>query len=111
MVGAVSMRVRTLILVLVLSVVAAGGWLIKMTSDGNAGVSDDNAYRGPRPAVQRHAVTPGQRRDQTRDRAKPVKPHGLPTTRSKPATAAQIALLKQNQRQLKTPGPKAANVP
>lgn len=56
-------------------------------------------------------VTPKERRELTKDRAKPVKPHALPTTESKPATAAQIALLKQNERNLKTAGPKSAAVP
>ncbi|MFF9819591.1 DUF6531 domain-containing protein [Streptomyces sp. NPDC014006] len=52
-----------------------------------------------------------ERRAQTKDRAKPSKPHALPAAKSKPATAQQIALLKQNQRQLRSSGPKLAPAP
>lgn len=110
MLTSVSARARILIVLLVLSVVAGGGWLIKVTADGSSG-ADNHAYRGPQPAAHRQAVTPEQRREQTRGRAKPVKPRGLATTRSKPATAAQIALLRQNQRQLTAPGPKPPGIP
>lgn len=111
MLSAVSARVRVLIVALVLCVVAGGGWLIRVTADGSGDGGEDYAYRGPQPAAQQTAVTPQERREQTRDRAKPTKPHGLPTTRSKPATAEQIALLKQNQRNLESAGPKAEPTP
>ncbi|MGY5054066.1 DUF6531 domain-containing protein [Streptomyces sp. 900105755] len=52
-----------------------------------------------------------ERREQTKDRAKPVKAHALPTTKSKPATAKQLALLKENQRRLKAAGPKSPDAP
>ncbi|UIX31629.1 DUF6531 domain-containing protein [Streptomyces sp. GQFP] len=96
---------------LVLSVVAGGGWLSQVED----AVSDEGlttvAYRGPQPAAHQKPVSLAERREQTRGRAKPTKPHDLPTTRSKPATAEQIALLRQNQRQLHAAGPKAAGMP
>lgn len=107
--GSVSARVQALIVLVVLSVVAGGGWLIRVTTDEPGGV-DGYAYRGPQPAAHQAAVTPQQRREQTKDKAKPAKPHALPPTKSKPATAAQLKLLKQNQQQLhsadlETPAP------
>ncbi|MGP4044768.1 DUF6531 domain-containing protein [Streptomyces sp. 2A115] len=103
-----SARVRVLIVALVLSVVAGGGWLIRVSADGTSSAgTGSEAYRGPRPAAQQEAVSPKERREQTKDRAKATKPHGLPATKSKPATAAQIKLHQQNQRQLKAAGPKA----
>ncbi|WP_406168701.1 DUF6531 domain-containing protein [Streptomyces sp. NBC_00996] len=101
-------RMRVLIVVLVLSVVAGGGWLIRVAVDDTGG-SGSAAYGGPQPAAHQKAVTPEERRKQTKDRAKPTKPHALPTTRSKPATAAQLALLQEDQRQLKAAAPKARN--
>ncbi|MFF6953043.1 DUF6531 domain-containing protein [Streptomyces iakyrus] len=105
MLASVSARVRMLIVLVALSVIAGGGWLVKMTAS-DAPRQDDYAYRGPQPAAQQKPVTPQQRRAQTKDKAKPVKPHALPATKSKPATAAQIELLKQNQKQLHAAGRK-----
>jgi RHS repeat-associated protein len=106
--SSVSARVRVLIVALVLSVVAGGGWLIRVTVDESGGSSgaESEAYRGPQPAARQEAVSPKERREQTKDLAKATKPHGLPTTRSKPATAAQIELHEQNQ-QPKAAGPKS----
>ncbi|MFF4349981.1 DUF6531 domain-containing protein [Streptomyces sp. NPDC001530] len=55
-------------------------------------------------------MSPKERREQTKDRAKPTKAHGLRSTKSKPATSAQIKLHRQNQRQLKAAGPKHPGV-
>ncbi|MFD9192349.1 DUF6531 domain-containing protein [Streptomyces phaeochromogenes] len=95
-------------MLLVLSVVAGGGWLIRVTVDESGGSSgaESEVYRGPQPAARQEAVSPKERREQTKDLAKGTKPHGLPTTRSKPATAAQIQLHEQNQRKSKAAGPK-----
>lgn len=107
MLAAVSVRVRVLVLVLVLSVVAGGGWLIRVSVDEvDGGGSGSSAGRGPEPAALQKPISPKERREQTKDRAKPTKSHGLPTTKSKLATAAQIELLKQNQRAVKSVGPK-----
>ncbi|OPG04746.1 hypothetical protein B1R27_24095 [Streptomyces sp. GKU 895] len=104
---------RVLVVLLVLSVVAGGGWLIRVTAEesSSGALSSDYAYQGPHPAAQQEAVTPEERREQTKDRARPTKPHALPTTKSKPATAKQIELLKQNQQQLKALGPKSVVKP
>ncbi|MGW3070757.1 hypothetical protein ACWDA8_46935, partial [Streptomyces sp. NPDC001130] len=109
MLTSVSARLRMLVVALVLAVVAGGGWLIRVSAsdDGDSGY----AYRGPQPAAHQQAVTPKQRREETKDRAKPTRSHGLPTTKSKPATAAQIALLKRNQREMRAAGPKHAGSP
>ncbi|MFC7891716.1 DUF6531 domain-containing protein [Streptomyces sp. NPDC057381] len=104
-------RVRLLVMLLVLSVVAGGGWLIKVSGGDAGGVDEAYTYRGPRPAAHQEPVTPEQRREQTHGKAKPVKPHGLPTTQSKPATAEQIRLLKENQQRLRSQGPKSQAVP
>lgn len=100
-------------MLLVLSVVAGGGWLIRGTTDetGSGASGSDYAYRGPQPAAQQKPVTLEERREQTKDRAKQTKPHALPTTKSKPASAKQIDLLRRNQQQLKQQGPKSAAVP
>lgn len=108
--SSVFVRLRVLIVLLVLSVVAGGGWLIKVTGSDSSG-DDTYAYLGPQPAAHQEAVTPEQRREQTKDKAKPTKSHALPATKSKPATAAQLALLKQNQRQLQAAGPKPTGTP
>ncbi|MGW7406834.1 DUF6531 domain-containing protein [Streptomyces sp. NPDC054833] len=92
-----------------LSVVAGGGWMIKMSASDGAG--GDYAYRGPKPAARQKAVSLEERQEQTKGRAKPTKAHALPTTKSKPATAAQIKLLKRNQRQLHSEGPKTPGSP
>ncbi|MFD6037043.1 hypothetical protein ACFWHF_21345 [Streptomyces griseoincarnatus] len=78
---------QALIVLVVLSVVAGGGWLIRVTTDEPGSGVDGYAYRGPQPAAHQTAVTPQQRREQTKDKAKPAKPHALPPTKSKPATA------------------------
>ena len=65
---AVSARIRVLVVVLVLSVVAGGGWLIKVADVDSGSGANDYAYRGPHPAAHQHAVTPAQRREQTKDR-------------------------------------------
>ncbi|MFJ2240986.1 DUF6531 domain-containing protein [Streptomyces sp. NPDC087859] len=106
-----SFRMRVLIVVLVLSVVAGGGWLIRVAGEDSRSSGRDYAYRGPQPAAQQKAVTPEERREQTKDRAKAVKPHALPTTKSKPATAQQIALFKENQQRLNAQGPKSVVTP
>ncbi|MFD5311275.1 DUF6531 domain-containing protein [Streptomyces ardesiacus] len=107
MLASVSGRVRALIVLVVLSVVAGGGWLVKVSGSDADGVDEAYTYRGPQPAAHQEPVTPEQRREQTQGKAKPVKPHALPTTQSKPATAAQIRLLKENQKQLPLLGPKS----
>ncbi|MFD0455845.1 hypothetical protein ACFQ2H_07165 [Streptomyces violaceoruber] len=93
-----------MIVLVVLSVVAGGGWLVKVSGSDADGVDEAYTYRGPQPAAHQEPVTPEQRREQTRGMAKPVKPHALPTTQSKPVTAAQIKLLKGDQKQLPSPG-------
>ncbi|WP_344522241.1 DUF6531 domain-containing protein [Streptomyces rectiviolaceus] len=103
---------RVLIVVLVLSVVAGGGWLIRVSvDDTGGGEASGSSGRGPAPAAYQKPVTPQERREQTKDRAKATKSRALPTTKSKPATAAQLKLLKQNQRSLKAGGPKAVAQP
>ncbi|WP_240804680.1 DUF6531 domain-containing protein [Streptomyces sp. LRa12] len=97
-------------MLVVLSVVAGGGWLVKVSGGDANGVDEAYTYRGPQPAAHQEPVTPEQRREQTRGKAKPVKPHALPTTQSKPATAAQIKLLKENQKRLRSQGPKSPAV-
>ncbi|MFI0967750.1 DUF6531 domain-containing protein [Streptomyces sp. NPDC021080] len=110
MLASVPARLRLLIVLVVLSVVAGGGWLFRVSVDNTSG-PDSAAYLGPQPAAHQEPVSPQERREQTKDRAKPTKSHGLPTTRSKPVTAEQIELFKQNQRRLKAVGPKTVNTP
>ncbi|MEU6768115.1 DUF6531 domain-containing protein [Streptomyces sp. NPDC046853] len=98
---------RVLVVVLVLSVVAGGGWLIRVSAQDTGGGGGEPSGRGPVPAALQKPVTPKERREQTKDRAKATKSRGLPTTRSKPATAAQLKLMKQNRRSMKAGGPKA----
>ncbi|WP_129309297.1 DUF6531 domain-containing protein [Streptomyces sp. L2] len=111
MLTSVSARARILITVLVLSVVAGGGWLIRVNAGQSGSDGGGYAYRGPQPAAHQEAVTPKERHEETWGRAKPGKAHALPSTKSRPATAAQIALLKRNQRQLHAMGPKAPGLP
>lgn len=106
MLASVSARVRVLVVVLVLSVVAGGGWLIRVAADESGG-GTGYSYQGPEPAAHQDAVTPEERREQTEDVAKATKPRGLPATKSDPATSAQIELHQQNQRQLSAAGPKS----
>ncbi|MEU1107273.1 DUF6531 domain-containing protein [Streptomyces tibetensis] len=103
-----SARVRLLGTLLVLSVVAGGGWLVQVDASAATGrVADGYVYRGPDPAGRQRPATLQERRAQTKDKAKPVKPGALPVTRSKPATAAQIKLAKANQQSLRAMGPKS----
>ncbi|WP_437073864.1 DUF6531 domain-containing protein [Streptomyces sp. enrichment culture] len=93
-----------LIVLLTLSVIAGGGWLINVPASASS-QDDGYVYRGPRPVAHQKPVTLQERREQTKDRAKPVKPHALPGTKSRPATPAQIDLLKANQGKLRAAGP------
>ncbi|MFD5454691.1 DUF6531 domain-containing protein [Streptomyces olivaceus] len=97
-----------LIMLVVLSVVAGGGWLVKVSGGEAGGGVEAYTYRGPQPAAHQEPVTPEQRREQTKGKAKSVEPHALPATKSKPATAEQIRLLKANERKLRAAGPKAS---
>ncbi|MEU9186215.1 DUF6531 domain-containing protein [Streptomyces sp. NPDC048484] len=89
-----------------LSVLAGGGWLIRVMANEPSG-SESEPYRGPQPVAQQEAVSPKERREQTKDLAKATKSHGLPATTGKPATAEQIRLHQRNQRQSKAAGPKS----
>ncbi|MBZ6205818.1 RHS repeat protein [Streptomyces olivaceus] len=106
-----SRRVRVLIVLVVLSVVAGGGWLVKVSGGEGDGGVEAYTYAGPQPAAHQEPVTPEQRREQTRGKAKSVEPHALPATKSKPATAEQIRLLKANEQKLRAAGPKASATP
>ncbi|RZD71845.1 hypothetical protein C0Q57_05980 [Streptomyces albidoflavus] len=100
-----------LIVLVVLSVVAGSGWLIDMPGGDAGGGVDAYSYSGPQPAAHQKPVTPQQRREQTKGKARPVEPHALPTTKSKPATAEQIRLLRANEQRLRAAGPKARSTP
>ncbi|MGW8330559.1 FG-GAP-like repeat-containing protein [Streptomyces sp. NPDC055897] len=93
---------RILVMALVLSVVAGGGWLAQVTPDSGAGGA---SYRGPLPVAQQDPVSLKERQAQTKGRARPTESRGLPVTKSEPATAAQLALLNKNQQQMQPAGP------
>lgn len=103
MLAIASARLRALMVVLVLSVVAGGGWLGKVSADdgGPAVRPVGSTGRMPAPAAVQKPMTPAERRAQTTVRGEGAKSHGLPTTKSRPATARQMALFERNQRAAK----------
>jgi RHS repeat-associated protein len=103
--------VRVLTVLVVLSVVAGGGWMVSASASEAGGEGKAYTYRGPQPAGHHKPVTLQERREQTKGKAKPVKPQALLTTKSKPATAEQISLLKSNEQRLRAAGPKAPATP
>ncbi|WP_435127194.1 DUF6531 domain-containing protein [Actinacidiphila sp. bgisy144] len=97
MLRAVLVRVRLLSVLVVLSVLAGGGWLavLPTTSAAAASVSQVDAAHVPKPAAPEKPLSLAQRRDAFGGQPAAVKAHGLPAGKGEAPTPKQTAKVEQ----------------